>query len=263
MAEKNSGRRLAIPRSRALVIDLLHFEKSVPTVAHDRNVNLASVRSLRENTGVSWPALFIKAFGIVSQEFPILRQCYMKWPWPHLYEHPFSVAVVAVSREYREQEWLFFAPIERPEQMSLYDLQQRIENYKKLPVEHVFGTQVRASALPTMLRRILWWYRINISGLKRAKRLGTFGLTTISGQGATIQNPPGILTSTMTYGPIEDDGNCRLTISYDHRLFDGLFVARVLQRTEEVLCGVVADELASMPGLRAVAPLSDEIRMAG
>jgi hypothetical protein len=68
-------------------------------------------------------------------------------------------------------------------------------------------------------------------------------LTTLAGQGAEIQHPPAFLTSNMTYGPFDDRGRSRVTIAYDHRLTDGLQIARCLNMLEDTLNGPVTAEL--------------------
>ena len=45
-----------------------------------------------------WAAIFVKAFGLVAKDEPVLRTLYAKWPWPHFYELPRSVAMVAIAR---------------------------------------------------------------------------------------------------------------------------------------------------------------------
>ena len=61
-------RRLAIPRSRRLTIDVLHYHRQVPTCAHDRICDLSHVAARREQSSVriAWPLLFTKAFAIVA-----------------------------------------------------------------------------------------------------------------------------------------------------------------------------------------------------
>ncbi len=78
---------------------------------------------------------------------------------------------------------------------------------------------------------------------KRAKRMGTFLLTTIAGSGAEIQHPPGFLTSNLTYGPIDERGFSRVTIAYDHRLMDGKYIADTLCELEETLASSLVAEL--------------------
>jgi hypothetical protein len=141
---------------------------------------------------------------------------------------------------------LFFAPFVQSEEKSLAALQDRLDCYRTEPVESIFRIQYRFAFLHAFVRRLLMWTWMNWMGAKKAKRSGTFGLTTISSRGAVIQNPPGILNSTITYGPIDESGACRVTIAYDHRLMDGWYLAELLERLEEILNTEIAQEIASL-----------------
>jgi hypothetical protein len=52
-----------------------------------------------------------------------------------------------------------------------------------------------------------------------------------------------MLTSGFTFGPNNEQGNTRVTITYDHRLMDGYHIARVLERLENTLHTELAAEL--------------------
>ncbi|MDF1657076.1 MAG: hypothetical protein P1U58_05655 [Verrucomicrobiales bacterium] len=196
---------------------------------------------------MSWTVLFIKAFSLIARDSPVLRQSWIRFPWPRLYLSSQSVAYLPVKRTHEDEEWLCFAPFFGPESQSLAVLQARLESYQVEPVEEVFRTQYRSAFLPTPIRRLViaTWFRL--LGKRRVKRMGTFGITTISSRGAEIQFPPGIQTSTITYGPIDKAGKSRVTMHYDHRLMDGWFVAEVLEELESVLNGVILDELRRLP----------------
>jgi hypothetical protein len=126
------------------------------------------------------------------------------------------------------------------------ELQDSLDEYLGEPVKKMFLRQWQLSALPTVLRRLFWWWTLNVSGQKRAKRSGTFFLTTIAGKGAEIQHPPAFLTSNLTYGPMDENGRCRVTIAYDHRLMDGSLVADCLARLDVVLNEVLLEELTAI-----------------
>lgn len=247
--ESPERRRYPLPRSRALVRDLLHFARGVPSVPHSREFDLREVvalRSARERR-ISWPLMFLKAYGLVSRDSPPLRQCLLRYPWPHLYLHPCSVGYLAMRRTWQDEEWLFFAGFPNPEGAPLDALQERLDRYRDEPPETVFRIQERAARLPTWLRRLFMGIWLHGMGRRRSRRFGTFGLTTVSGYGAEIQFPPNMLTATLTYGPIDDHGRCRVTMHYDHRLMDGWYVAQVLEQLESALRGPVADELRAAP----------------
>jgi hypothetical protein len=239
---------MAIPRSRRLVIDVLHLHRKVPTTAHDRICDLSAVAAARDSGGarISWALLFIKAYALVALRYPPLRQFFMRWPWPHLYQHPTSVATVVTHRDVDGEPWIFWSRFITPETKPLTALQAKLNRYQTGPVQTVFRTQWLASGLPTLIRRLCLWYTLNVSGQMRAKITSTFGLTTIGSRGAEIQHPPGFLTGTLTFGPIDKQGRCRITLAYDHRLLDGRMVADILADLERTLNGVIAEELQSL-----------------
>ena len=244
-----SPKRLAIPRSRRLVIDLLRLSQQVPTTPHDRITDLSVVAAARERAAqrISWSIVFIKAFAIVAAKYPPLRQIYMRWPWPHLYQHPHSDAIVVTHREVDGEPWIFWSKFFRPETTALTQMQAGLDRYLTEPVSLAFRKQWQLSGLPSWLRRMAWWSLPNVSGQRRVRRCGTFFLTTISSRGAEIRHPPGFLTSGLTFGPIDERGCSRVTLAYDHRLLDGRMVADILADLEQTLNGVIAKELAAIP----------------
>lgn len=239
---------MLIPRSRRLTLDVLHFHRRAHTCAHDRQFDLGRVADLRSRlpTRISWAVLFIKAFGIVAADRPVLRQSFQSWPWPHIYQHDRSVGMLATHRIHQDHPWVFWSRFESPEQHSLPLLQSRLDSFLTEPVTKVFRQQWELSALPTFLRRLFWWWTLNVSVGKRAHRAGTFFFTTLARKGVEIQDPPAFLTSNLTYGPLDEQHRSRVTMSYDHRLMDGSTVADCLIELEAVLNGAIADELQTM-----------------
>jgi hypothetical protein len=226
----------------------MHYFRKVPTCAHDRICELGALETLRRRAPVriSWAVLFVKAFGLMAASRPQMRQAWFNWPFAHLYEHSHSIAMVATHREFRGEPWLFWSRFRQPEQSSLVDLQKDLDRYLSEPVEKIFKRQLQLSALPTFVRRLFWWWNLNVSGQARAKRTGTFFLTTLAGFGAEIQHPPAFLTANLTYGPLDENGRSRVTIAYDHRLMDGRLVAQCLAELEATLNGEIARELESL-----------------
>ncbi|MBC7966648.1 MAG: hypothetical protein H7Z17_12090 [Fuerstia sp.] len=248
MTDLRNGRRIRVPASRRLSWDLLYFHRNVPLCAHDRRMNLAEVSEVRNacTERVSWPALFLKAYAIVAQEVPELRQTWYRWPWAHLYQHPSSVATLTVHREINGEPWLFWGQIASPELRALAEIQQAINQFRDGDVRKVFRKQLQLAKLPTVFRRMIWWWNLNVATASRAKRLGTFFLSTLAGRGAEIQLPPSIHTGCLTFGPLDENGIARVTLAYDHRIMDGALVADILQRLEETLNGVLMHELSAM-----------------
>lgn len=244
------GRSFRLPRSRRLVTDTLFFSARVPGQPLTRYCNISRVVELRKTAAVrvSWATIFLKAYGVLSAENAPLRQTYIPWPFPKVYEHPVSGARMTVSREYKGEEWVFFGLIPEAESLPLVEVQRRINEFSTAPIESVtkFRQQYTFSGVPVLLRRFAWWVTLSFSGAMRVARFGTFGMTTVASEGAISVKPPSVYTTMLTYGPVSAKGDVRVTIVYDHRLMDGLTVARYLKRLEEVLNTVIADELESL-----------------
>jgi len=244
---REKGRRLALTPLRRLVTDLLYFARKVPSVPVQRVMSLGRLRLARSSAGrpVSWTAIFLKAFATVAREFPQLRQAYLGFPFAHLYEHPHSVGGVTVEREHQGESAIFLATVGRPDDKALIELDERLRGYREAPVEKVVGYRraLLMGKVPLLLRRLLWWLALNISGDIRSRKFGTFMLSVYSGLGAESLHPLTPLTATLNYGVIEADGTVAVRIIYDHRVLDGATVARALARMETVLNQDLADEL--------------------
>src|ERR1700680_3825110 len=126
MGEK-VGRSLALSLPRRFICDLLHFAQKVPTVPVQRRMNIARLLTARRQAfpRPSWCSLFTKAYAMVAAARPELRRAYLSFPWPHLYEHPVSIASVAIERRLGEEDAVFFVQIRgaeehTPEQLDDY-----------------------------------------------------------------------------------------------------------------------------------------------
>jgi hypothetical protein len=246
---KQRGRRIALSLPRRLLCDMLHFARKVPTVPVQRRMNLAPVAAARAaaEPRPSWCAVFAKAYALVAAARPELRRDYLAFPWPHVYEHPDSVATVTVERQYDDETAVFFVPIQTPREFSLARIDARLRHCKDSPVHMVgaFRRLLLFGRLPRPLRRFLWWLVLNCLPHKRAKMLGTYGVTVYAGLGAASLHPLSVLSTTLNYGVMEADGSVDVRLVYDHRVLDGATVARALADLEEVLNGPIADELAN------------------
>lgn len=246
--------RMRIPRSRRLVVDVLHLDRHVPTTLQSRLIDVSRLIEVRRELPVriSWPVIIIKAYARVCSRNARLLQSWRSFPWPHIYQHAAPVATVAVRREYRGDDWLLWANLQRPHELALESLQSRLDRFIQEPVEMVFRRQLRLSALPTPLRRFIWWWNLNLAGEKQAKRLGTFLMTSVAGLGSEGHHPPGFLTSALTDTPFDDKGRLNLKLAYDHRLMDGAFVSERLVEIDEELNGAVLEELSEHGKSRAI-----------
>jgi hypothetical protein len=215
----------------------------------NRVIDVARLMDLRKQhpSRPSWSLLMMKAFGLVAQAQPALRRALLSFPLMRLYEHPESICALALERVYRGEEGIFVGLFRSPESQSLRQLQEGLNFYKETPIEAIgfYRQAIRISHVPTVLRRFLWWSTLEISGGKRAKRFGTFGLSSYGALGAESLHPISPLTTTVTYGPISPDGRVNVKFIYDHRVLDGAFVARRLQDLEDVLNHQIAMELAN------------------
>jgi hypothetical protein len=236
---------------RQWVNDFLVFAKKVPSIPVLRSMNikpLVDERNLLEKR-VSWVALFTKAFSLVAREIPELRQAYMGRYLPKIYEHPFSVASIAVERDFRGQNAVMMGRIPAPENMSLTRLTGELHKFKHGDVQSVgsYRELLRMSRLPLLMRRFLWWFSLNVSGYVRSRQMGTFTVSVYAQLGAESLHPISPLTSLLNYGRISPSGAVDVRIIYDHRVMDGSTVARALGRLEEVLR---TDMVAEVQALR-------------
>ncbi len=250
----SQGKWIPIDASRRLVLDVLHYSASVPCFPVEKWFCLEEVTRLRQQaaTRISWTVLFAKAYGRVAAELPALRRIYCRWPWPHYFEAPHSVATIAMNRPCDGVDRLFWARLQSPETTSLVKLQQQLNAFQSKPVEEVFHRHLLMARLPSPVRRLFWWLRLNTAARKRARRMGTFGMSTLAGQGVYNRLHPHFLTSSLTYGPLQSDGTLLSTLLCDHRVLDGITAAKAINRLEEVLCGDIADELRGLAGPAAV-----------
>src|SRR5689334_11247055 len=107
---QTTGFYLPLSRPRRLICDFLHFANQVPSVPVERRMNLASLVAAREvaTPKPSWCSIFTKAWGFTCAAHPALRRSYLGFPWPRLYQHPSSVATIAVERPYGDEDAVFF-----------------------------------------------------------------------------------------------------------------------------------------------------------
>jgi len=246
----NKGRRLPLSLHRRLVCDLLEFARQVPSIPVQRTMNLRPLQLARAAAprSISWTVLFLKAFARVAAEFAPLRQAYMGFPTAGLYEHPFSIGSVTLERDHHGEPAIFMPQFSRPEDRALTELDDQLRAFRSGPIEGFkkFRRMLLIGRLPRLLRRLLWWLALNISGKARAHHLGTFVLSVYSALGAESLHPLTPLTSTVNYGVLGDDGSLTVRIVYDHRVLDGATVARALARLEEVLNNDIVRELRDL-----------------
>jgi hypothetical protein len=257
---QSAGFNLPLSLPRRFLGDLLHFAKQIPSIPVQRRLN---VRRLVEARAVayprpSWCALFTKAYAIVNQSTPQLRRCYLSFPTPHLYQHPTSVASIAIGRPFGDEEAIFFAHLADVETRKPAAIDDKLRQYKTAALDSIgtFRRTLRVTRLPRPLRRLLWWAALNVSGRQRARIAGTFGVSVYGGLGASSLHPLSVLTTTLNYGFIEPNGDVDVRLVYDHRVLDGATVARALVDLESVLNHEILAELRECEQLGRL-PLSN------
>jgi hypothetical protein len=245
--KKLGGRYLRLTAPRLFILDMMHYARRVPSIPVARTMSLGPLSEARKAHPArpSWAILFLKAYARVAAENSELRRALVSFPTLRLYEHDHSIASLALEREYEGEPGIFVGLFRSPETQSIEELEKGLEEYKSMPLERIgfFRQAVRISRCPRPIRRFLWWSSLEISGAKRAKRLGTFGLSSYGALGAESLHPISPLTTTLTYGPIDAEGKVSVKIIYDHRALDGAQVARRLGDLERMLLGPILEEL--------------------
>jgi hypothetical protein len=233
---------------------MLYYARRVPSVPLARVMTLGATAARRATAQPrpSWTALFIRAFALAAQRHPSLRQAFIPWPVPHLYEHAHSICALVTEREWHGQPALLGGLIRGPESQSLCEIDACVKRYATAPVESIgyFRQALRVGGYPLPVRRFLWWVSLNWSGYKRAKRLGTFMVSSIGKLGIEQMHPLSPLTALLTFGPVSPQGEVVVKVVYDHRVLDGATAGRFMLDLESTLQGQIADELAALqPGI--------------
>jgi len=190
----------------------------------------------------------------VAQRLPGLRQAYMPLPFPHIYQHPHSVCALVVEREWQGEPVLVAGRVREPEALSLKEIGERIRALRETPVQEVaeFRQVLRLGRMPRIIRRLALSYALYLGGgFRRAKRLGTFMVSSYGTLGAEQLHPLTPLTTLLTFGPISAEGEVNVKMVYDHRILDGRYIARGLAELEQVLNHELAHELVTGKRLAA------------
>ncbi len=239
MSEARRGHVIPLSLPRRLVGDLLHFARQVPSVPVQRRMDLRPLVAARAACPQrpSWVALFAKAYARVAAANPRLRQSYLSFPYARLYQHPYSIATIALERTYGGEEAVFFNRLRAPDEQALAALDEHLRHWKTAPIHKVraFRQALRVTRLPRPLRRLAWSLALNVSGRLREKHFGTFGISVYSSLGVDSLHPIAPTTALLNYGRITAEGEVDVRLVYDHRVLDGAVVGRALLRLEEVL----------------------------
>jgi hypothetical protein len=240
------GTKRKISLLRIFIVDLMHASMRVPFISLSRPLDIGPLVAARAKAASppGWAAMFVKAFAIVAKDEPVLRTLYVKLPWPHLFELPRSVAMVAVARVEAGEACILPEKVPAPEERPLADIDAQIKRAKNAPLQEIpaFRKILMASRLPLPLRRLSWIVGLNV-GRMRANNFGSFGVTSVAayGPGELQALSPGPFL--LSYGIAGLDNRIDVMLRWDHRITDGAVIARVLTRLEQVLNTEISAEL--------------------
>jgi hypothetical protein len=245
---RGTKRKISLPR--VFILDLMHASMRVPFISLSRPFEIGPLMAARAQAASppGWAAVFVKAFAVVAKEEPVLRTLYVKLPWPHFFELPRSVAMVAVARVEDGEECILPEKVPAPEERPLAEIDAQIRHAKTAPLQEIpaFRKILTASRLPLPLRRLSWWLGLNV-GRMSANNFGSFGVTSISayapGELQALSPGPFLLS----YGRVGPDNRIDVILRWDHRVTDGAVIARVLTRLEQVLNTEISAEILAQP----------------
>jgi hypothetical protein len=250
MSDARKGIRLSLSPARKMVGELLYHARKVPSIPLSRRLNVAAVSNARRlcTSPPSWMAIFVRAYGLLSTRHVVLRRAYIRWPIPHLYEHPVSECAVTVEREWRGEAVTLGAKIRQPETMPVAVISEHLQRFREEPVESIsaFRQILRLGRLPWPIRRFVFWQTLNWSGAKRAKRFGTFMASSLGPLGVHQEHSLAPFTTHFSFGPIAADGAVTVRIVYDHRVTDGRTIGRCLADLQSVLDNELVSELRGL-----------------
>jgi len=246
------GTYRSLAPSRRWMCDLVALSRTIPIAALEHRLHLKPLidaRAALPKPHPSWVALFLKAFALMARRRPHLRQGYFNFPWPRLYEHPYSVAAITVEREWRGEHAIFFDILPRPESMDLLELHHYLKRLKTEPVESIrpFRRMIQGNLAPLPLRRLIWRWLYSFSGPRRAHYLGTFAINGGTRFPIRPVATTGAIGTTLYFGLFHPDGSTDVCLTFDHRVMDGGEVVRALDELETVLNTDLVLELNALP----------------
>ena len=243
---KPKGKSLRISPYRRSVAELMHFSQQVPAVTAERRMDLGPLMAARAASPLrpSWTVLFGKAFAMLGREHPVLRQSFMKFPWPRLYEHPYSIAAINIERRLSTEDIVIFCLIRRCENRTLEEMEAMVRHHRETPVEQLrcYQRSEGMGKIPWPSRRHAWWMAVNMFGRRRCHNFGTFSVSSIASQGAGLLTVVPLLTAAVHYSLFEGS-ILPMRLTFDHRVMDGATVARILVDFEQMLNRELVTEL--------------------
>ncbi|WP_213738585.1 acyltransferase [Bradyrhizobium sp. dw_411] len=241
---RGTVRKISLPRR--FLADLMHASISVPFVSLRRTLHIRQLIEAREMMAQppGFAAIFVKAFCLVAKEEPVLRTLYAKWPWPHFYELPRSVAAVAIARVEDGEDCVLPQKVTAAEELPLTEVDALIRHAKDAPVNEVpaFRKILMTTRFPLPLRRLIWLIGTNF-GRQHANYFGNVAVTSVAAYGAGELHALSPGPYILSYGVVGSDQGIDVVIRWDHRVTDAALIAKALTRLEQVLNTEIAAEL--------------------
>ena len=252
------GRSMPLPLGRRVTCDFLHASMRMPMVAVQKQMNVSELVAAHVKARVppSWCSIFTKAYAKVVASRPDMRRVFLSFPWERMFEYTTVTVDIVVETLVGGEVVLVCVPLKQPECRPLLDIDRHLIWCREKPIERVRSYK-RARWLarfPRFLRHAIWWSVLNVSGPRRARYFGTFGVTSVGKWGVESLRPIAPWISLLHYGVIDLEGNVTVRLTYDHRVLDGAGPAKALSEMERFLKTDILAELKSLEdGLRKAA----------
>lgn len=255
---RGTVRKISLPRR--VVTDLMRASAGMPFVAVRRTLSIGRLAAARKGlrNRPAWAVIFAKAFAILAQDQPILRRIYLKWPLPHFYEFPETLAMIVVAPDATPDGVLLF-PVKAPNLTSLPAADAGVRKAKTQPIKTTafFRKTMIVTRLPGPVRRLAWAIALNF-GRQRGNYLGTLLVTSVAAFGGGEVEALGPQSFILSYDKLSDKGTIDVMIRWDHRITDAALIGTELLRLEQILNNQIADEMlalaAAEPGAAASSP---------
>jgi hypothetical protein len=243
---------------RRLIVDLMRASQGVPLISYRRTLQLGPLARARSAAASppGFAAIMAKAFSLVARDQPLLRTLYVRFPWPHFFELPRSIGMIAVARRIDGEDCVLMQKVNGADTLPLAAVDAVIRDARTAPVDDVkmFRKLLKISRMPWPLRRIAWWVGLSLDR-PRANFFGSFGLSSVSAYGAGDLLPISPGPYLLSYGRLGDDGGLDVVIRFDHRVIDAAPIARAMAALEHVLNTAIVAELQAQPRQAAVKPV--------
>lgn len=230
-----------------MVADLSWAALRVPRCVMSARLHLPRARAARAampQPRPPWTAIFAKAFALTALERPTLRQLHASLWRLRLLRLDHAIGCVLVEREHLGEPTLNLARLVQPHAMTLPEIAAVLHEAKHAPpaANKMFRRMLGFAAKPRPLRRFL--LRIALAfAAPLARYAGSFSVSSLGEQGASILDSVSILPVFISYGPMDAAGGVDVFFVFDHRVMDGADGAAALAGIERMIEGPVADEL--------------------